>query len=129
MAALPCLMSGRDVIALSETGSGKTLAFVLPLLVFLQYQEATLPGQGPLAIILAPARELVEQTHAVIDKLLKDSRSGRDPMRRVLGVVGGVPLAGQARSLEAGVDVVVATPGRLLDLQLKSLLSFGSSSP
>jgi len=70
MQAIPCIMSGRDVIGNAETGSGKTLAYVLPLLALLQTQPVAQPGMGPLAVILSPARELAEQIYNEIDKFL-----------------------------------------------------------
>ena len=107
---LPDALAGRDVLGRAETGSGKTLAFGLPLLA------RTASGSGrrrpgtPRGLVLVPTRELADQVH---DELL--------PLAAVLGlrllaVYGGVPLGRQARALRGGIDVVVATPGRLLDL-------------
>lgn len=133
MAVIPCLLSGRDVLTVAETGSGKTLSFVLPLLMLLKRQLPTRPGQGPLAIILAPTRELVDQIYTVVSKLIQylvpvslsfvsthflkvdssyvytdNTSKGR---YTAIGVCGGVPVAGQAKVLSQGVDVVVASPG------------------
>jgi superfamily II DNA/RNA helicase len=118
---LPCVMSGRDVIGHAETGSGKTLAFLLPLLQLLTIQPRARAGEGPLALIVAPTRELVEQLYAELQRLLSPPGyflSPTDPLRdvRVLGAVGGIPLAGQIQTLSQGVDVLLATPGRLLHL-------------
>jgi superfamily II DNA/RNA helicase len=104
---LPDALAGRDVLGRAETGSGKTLAFGLALLA----RTATRPGRRqPQGLVLVPTRELADQVH---DELL--------PLAAVLGlrllaVYGGVPLGRQAQQLQRGIDVVVATPGRLLDL-------------
>eukprot|EP01126_Amoeba_proteus_P003618 TRINITY_DN11205_c0_g1_i3.p1 TRINITY_DN11205_c0_g1~~TRINITY_DN11205_c0_g1_i3.p1 ORF type:complete len:419 (-),score=94.36 TRINITY_DN11205_c0_g1_i3:107-1363(-) len=125
MAAIPCLMSGRDVLAVAETGSGKTLSYVLPLALFLKCQLPTLPGQGPLAIMIAPTRELVEQIYGLVNKILskitiEHTITTSCTKFRCLGICGGVPIAGQTKILSQGIDVLVATPGRLLDLISRS---------
>ena len=105
--AMPAILSGKDVLGLAQTGTGKTAAFVLPLL------QRLMKGQrGKLrALIIAPTRELAEQTHAFI--LLLGKQTGL----RSLTVYGGVSAKPQIRGLQAGVDIVVACPGRLLDLK------------
>ncbi|HWD44204.1 MAG TPA: DEAD/DEAH box helicase [Actinomycetota bacterium] len=108
--ALPDALAGRDVLGRAETGSGKTLAFGLPLLVRTATQSGKRRAREPRGLVLVPTRELADQVH---DELL--------PLAAVLGlrllaVYGGVPLHRQAQALRRGVDVVVATPGRLLDL-------------
>lgn len=104
---MPAILSGKDVLGLAQTGTGKTAAFVLPLL------QRLMKGQrGKLrALIIAPTRELAEQTHAFI--LLLGKQTGL----RSLTVYGGVSAKPQIRGLQAGVDIVVACPGRLLDLK------------
>ena len=104
---MPAILSGKDVLGLAQTGTGKTAAFVLPLL------QRLMKGQrGKLrALIIAPTRELAEQTHAFI--LLLGKQTGL----RSLTVYGGVSSKPQIRGLQAGVDIVVACPGRLLDLK------------
>eukprot|EP01130_Rhizamoeba_saxonica_P002027 TRINITY_DN11833_c0_g1_i1.p1 TRINITY_DN11833_c0_g1~~TRINITY_DN11833_c0_g1_i1.p1 ORF type:complete len:484 (+),score=91.84 TRINITY_DN11833_c0_g1_i1:119-1453(+) len=119
MAAIPNILSGRDIIATSQTGSGKTLAFVLPLLILLSKQPP-IHNVGPISIIMAPTRELVEQIYSEIVKFTNfgsfvDTVNTRY-RRKVLGICGGVPISGQIEALKHGVDVVVASPGRLLDL-------------
>ncbi|KAL6059864.1 DEAD/DEAH box helicase [Balamuthia mandrillaris] len=200
MQTLPCAMSGRDVIAIAETGSGKTLAYLLPMLMLLRTLPPTGQGEGPLAVILAPTRELAEQINGEVQRFLPAissvstapppstsaltfsaasspyasfpapfpspyypypssydyynyynpyfpqqqqlqqfnqqssfsspvlSASSSAPFywqqqqhmsaiqRRSCVVTGGVPLAEQIQAMLLGVDVVVATPGRLLDL-------------
>jgi ATP-dependent RNA helicase RhlE len=103
---IPPVLAGRDVLGLAQTGTGKTAAFVLPIL------QRLLPGpRGKLrALIIAPTRELAEQTHTAIGVL------GRRTGIRSLTIYGGVGTQPQIKSLRAGVEIVVACPGRLLDL-------------
>src|SRR4051812_39282353 len=104
--AVPPALAGRDVLATAPTGTGKTAAFMLPLL----HRLLAGPRGGTRALVLSPTRELAEQIEAVAPDL------GRfTDVRRVL-VVGGRPIGPQEKALRAGPDIVVATPGRLLDL-------------
>lgn len=104
---IPAILSGRDVLGLAQTGTGKTAAFVLPIL------DRLIKGpRGILrALILSPTRELAEQTHTAITQL------GRKTGLRSLTVYGGVSAQPQIKGLRSGVDIVVACPGRLLDLK------------
>ncbi len=104
-AAVPPALAGRDVIACAMTGSGKTAAFVLPLLQRL----SSGPRGVTRALVLTPTRELAAQVHASLRDL------GRHAGVRSAEVFGGVGQVPQARALRSGVEVVVATPGRLLD--------------
>jgi superfamily II DNA/RNA helicase len=108
--ALPDALAGRDVLGRAETGSGKTLAFGLPLLVRTATASGRRMARQPRGLVLVPTRELADQVH---DELL--------PLATVLGlrllaVYGGVPLGRQLQQLRRGTDIIVATPGRLLDL-------------
>eukprot|EP00929_Paragymnodinium_shiwhaense_P099859 TRINITY_DN6176_c0_g3_i1.p1 TRINITY_DN6176_c0_g3~~TRINITY_DN6176_c0_g3_i1.p1 ORF type:complete len:383 (+),score=52.91 TRINITY_DN6176_c0_g3_i1:33-1151(+) len=103
-------MSGRDMIGIAQTGSGKTLAYLLPALVHVAAQPPLQPGDGPLALILAPTRELAMQIQ--MDSIRYGSALGI--MQACL--FGGVSRRGQEKELKAGVELVIATPGRLLDL-------------
>ncbi|MGY2127938.1 DEAD/DEAH box helicase [Blastococcus sp. SYSU DS0617] len=105
--AIPPLVEGRDLLGQAATGTGKTAAFSLPVL---QRLEAHRSGRSPIALVLVPTRELAVQVSEALH------RYGKDLGARVLPVYGGAPIVRQLRSLEAGVDVVVATPGRALDL-------------
>ncbi|MFO1412660.1 MAG: DEAD/DEAH box helicase [Burkholderiales bacterium] len=111
--AIPALLAGRDVIGAAQTGTGKTAAFVLPALdLVARMAPATRPSRrtsAPRVLVLAPTRELAQQVaeHAV--------RYGRGMGARVACVYGGVPYPVQNRQLERGIDLLVATPGRLLD--------------
>lgn len=104
---IPAILGKSDVLGLAQTGTGKTAAFVLPILQHLMKgQRGTLR-----ALILAPTRELAEQTHTAIKDL------GRKTGLRSLSIYGGVSARPQIEQLRRGVDIVVACPGRLLDLK------------
>ena len=109
--AIPALLDGRDVVGQAQTGTGKTAAFGLPMLQKIQ------PGKGKVqAVVLAPTRELAIQVAEAIGKL------GQHSQARVLAVYGGQSYQIQVQQLRRGVDVVVGTPGRMLDLIQKKLL-------
>ena len=101
--AIPALMQGRDVVIEAPTGSGKTLAFLIPMIERLPRR-----GAGPKALIVTPTRELALQVEKVLRSLRCDLRS--------TVLYGGVGYATQRLALKSGVDVVVGTPGRILDL-------------
>ncbi|MFC7218089.1 DEAD/DEAH box helicase [Streptomyces polyrhachis] len=107
-ATLPNALAGRDILGRGRTGSGKTLAFGLALLSRLAGQRAE--PRLPLGLVLVPTRELAQQ---VTDALTPYARSVK---LRLTTVVGGMPIGRQARVLRGGVEIVVATPGRLKDL-------------
>ncbi|MCF6522621.1 DEAD/DEAH box helicase [Streptomyces sp. JJ36] len=107
-ATLPNALAGRDVLGRGRTGSGKTLAFGLALLARTAGQRAE-PGR-PLALVLVPTRELAQQVTAALTPYARAVRL------RLTTVVGGMSIGRQARDLQAGSEVVVATPGRLRDL-------------
>ena len=105
----PIAMSGRDSVCVAQTGSGKTLGFVMPALLHVAAQAPLRTGDGPIVLILAPTRELVMQ-------ISKDASTfGRPGGVLNAAVFGGVSRNGQANSLRQGVEICVATPGRLLD--------------
>ena len=106
--AIPMAMAGRDLIATAQTGTGKTAAFVLPALQRLQ-SPATGPGRGPRILILTPTRELANQ--------ITDSIRAYGKFMRVksVAILGGMPYREQLRLLSQPVDIVIATPGRLID--------------
>lgn len=103
--AIPPALAGRDVIGCAQTGTGKTAAFVIPMIERL----ATLPKGQPKALILAPTRELALQTLTTIEKL------GRSQRISATVIVGGADMQAQVRGLRQRPDILVATPGRLLD--------------
>lgn len=108
--ALPVIMSGRDVIGVARTGSGKTLAYLLPIFRQVLDQPPLEEGEGPIALVMAPARELVVQIYHEARKLAK-------PLGlRVTAVYGGAPVADQIGDLKRGSEIVICTPGRMIDL-------------
>jgi ATP-dependent RNA helicase DeaD len=114
--AVPPLLAGRDLVGQAATGTGKTAAFALPLL---QRLPRGARGKDPTALVLAPTRELAVQVAEAIH------RYGEALGARVLAVYGGQPIGRQLRVLERGVDVVVATPGRVLDHLARGSLRLG----
>ena len=106
LASIPDAMAGKDVCCRAPTGSGKTLAFGLPLLA----KTTEAKPCRPTSLILTPTRELAEQIYTVLEPLAWELKL------YVLAVYGGVSYTKQFRALDRGVDVLVACPGRLLDL-------------
>ena len=104
----PMGLSGRDMVAVAETGSGKTLSFLLPAFIHIQAQPAIRYGDGPIALVLAPTRELAKQIES-------ECRKFADRISCTC-LYGGAPKGPQIRDLRKGVEIVIATPGRLIDL-------------
>ncbi|HEU5267146.1 MAG TPA: DEAD/DEAH box helicase [Jatrophihabitans sp.] len=113
--AIPALLAGHDVVGQAATGTGKTAAFALPIL-----HQLSVGTSRPQALVLVPTRELAIQVAEAIH------RYGRELRARVLAVYGGAPIGRQIRALEAGVDVVVATPGRALDHLSRGTVDLGA---
>ncbi|MEI6705302.1 MAG: DEAD/DEAH box helicase, partial [Deltaproteobacteria bacterium] len=106
--SIPLVMAGNDLIATAQTGTGKTACFVLPALERLLVKSA-LPGKGPRILVLTPTRELAAQ-------VMEAARGyGRGIRPRCGTLLGGMPYREQLRLLSAPVDIIVATPGRLVD--------------
>jgi ATP-dependent RNA helicase DeaD len=114
--AIPPLVDGNDLVGQAATGTGKTAAFALPLL---QGLEAGRREDGPAALVLVPTRELAEQVSQAVH------RYGRHLGVRVLPVYGGQPIGRQLQELRRGVDIVVGTPGRVLDHIDRGTLELG----
>ncbi|GAA4946707.1 DEAD/DEAH box helicase [Actinoplanes utahensis] len=114
--AIPPLVAGNDLVGQAATGTGKTAAFALPLL---QTLTPARRDAGPVALVLVPTRELAEQVSQAVH------RYGRDLGVRVLPVYGGQPIGRQLQALSRGVDVVVGTPGRVLDHIERGTLKLG----
>ncbi|TFK29358.1 P-loop containing nucleoside triphosphate hydrolase protein [Coprinopsis marcescibilis] len=108
--AIPAIMSGRDVIGVAKTGSGKTVAFLLPLFRHIKDQRPLEQMEGPMALVMTPTRELAVQIY-------KDCK----PFLKVLGLravcaYGGSPIKDQIAELKKGAEIIVCTPGRMIDL-------------
>src|SRR5471032_1933807 len=115
--AIPFLLQGRDLIGVAQTGTGKTAAFALPILQRLSAHPALATPKRPRALILAPTRELaaqIAQSFGAYGKFLKLSHAV---------VFGGVSASPQIRALQRGVDILIATPGRLQDLERQKHVS------
>uniref|UniRef100_V5GUC6 RNA helicase n=1 Tax=Anoplophora glabripennis TaxID=217634 RepID=V5GUC6_ANOGL len=105
----PIAMSGHDMVGIAQTGSGKTLAYTLPAIVHINNQPQINRGEGPIVLILAPTRELAQQIQQVANDF------GSSSYIRNTCIFGGAPKGPQARDLEKGVEICIATPGRLID--------------
>uniref|UniRef100_A0A674MYR4 RNA helicase n=1 Tax=Takifugu rubripes TaxID=31033 RepID=A0A674MYR4_TAKRU len=105
----PVALSGKDMVGIAQTGSGKTLAYLLPAIVHINHQPYPERGDGPIVLVLAPTRELAQQVQQVAFDYGKCSRI------KSTCVYGGAPKGPQIRDLERGVEICIATPGRLID--------------
>ena len=116
--AIPFALDGRDIMASAQTGSGKTAAFLLPTLQRLT-KRSEKPGKGPRALVLTPTRELAAQVE-------KNALAYAKNMRwfRTVSIVGGASFGYQTRALSKPVDLIVATPGRLMDLMQSGKVDF-----
>jgi len=108
--AIPLAMDGHDILGLAQTGTGKTLAFGLPLIDALMKMQGKRDPKTAKALVLAPTRELVNQIADSLRALTKDMHF------RIAVVVGGQSIGKQIGVLARGTDILVATPGRLMDL-------------
>ncbi|WZZ07541.1 hypothetical protein YC2023_093462 [Brassica napus] len=106
----PMALKGRDLIGIAETGSGKTLSYLLPAIVHVNAQPILAPGDGPIVLVLAPTRELAVQIQQ------EASKFGSSSKIKSTCIYGGVPKGPQVRDLQKGVEIVIATPGRLIDM-------------
>ena len=108
------IMSGRDMMGIAQTGTGKTFAYLLPLLKLYKFT----PTNTPKIVILVPTRELVVQVVAEVEKLTKYMSVA------TLGIFGGVNINTQKKAVYEGIDILVGTPGRVMDLALDSVIRF-----
>ncbi|MBL6593209.1 MAG: DEAD/DEAH box helicase, partial [Candidatus Aquiluna sp.] len=114
---LPDTMAGKDVLGRGKTGSGKTLAFSIPMVARLSARANSTQGAPkPRGLVLAPTRELATQITNTLQPLAKSMNL------RVTTIFGGVPQNKQVRAIREGVEIIVATPGRLEDLMKQGLL-------
>lgn len=116
--AIPPAIEGRDIMATAQTGTGKTAGFLLPIL----HRMLGTPKVGTRAVILSPTRELAEQIADVCRDLAKHT-----PIQSAL-VVGGRPMGPQERALRSGVEIIIATPGRLLDHLNRGIARFDKAT-
>ncbi|MGL2966190.1 DEAD/DEAH box helicase [Flavobacterium sp. XGLA_31] len=114
--SFPVIMSGRDMMGIAQTGTGKTFAYLLPILK----QWKFVATDTPRVVIIVPTRELVVQVAAEVEKLTQYMSV------RVLGVYGGVNINTQKTAVYQGIDVLVGTPGRIMDLALDNVIRFDS---
>lgn len=116
LAAIPVILEGHDLLGIAQTGTGKTAAFSLPILQNLAKHQTKVEPKAPRALILTPTRELAIQIHENIEAYSKHLK-----LRHAV-IFGGVGQNPQVRALQSGVDILVATPGRLLDLHQQKFL-------
>lgn len=112
--SMPVLLSGRDVIGIAQTGTGKTFAYLLPILKQWKFMKSDTPR----VLIIVPTRELVVQIAAEVEKLTQYMSV------RTLGVYGGVNINTQKTAVYQGIDILVGTPGRVMDLALDNVIRF-----
>jgi ATP-dependent RNA helicase RhlE len=117
--AIPAVLAGRDLMAAAQTGTGKTAAFALPVLQRLATEGVPVAANSVRALVLVPTRELAEQVHESFRAY------GQNLPLRTYAVYGGVSINPQMMALRKGIDIVVATPGRLLDLYRQNAIKFG----
>ncbi|XP_006563505.1 ATP-dependent RNA helicase abstrakt [Apis mellifera] len=122
---IPTVLSGRDMIGIAFTGSGKTLVFVLPIIMFCLEQEVAMPfvrNEGPYGLIICPSRELAKQTYDIIRHYTNSLRQAGCPEIRSCLAIGGVPVSESLEVINKGVHIMVATPGRLMDMLDKKMV-------
>nr|KAF6415469.1 DEAD-box helicase 5 [Molossus molossus] len=105
----PVALSGLDMVGVAQTGSGKTLSYLLPAIVHINHQPLLERGDGPICLVLAPTRELAQQVQQVAAEYCRACRL------KSTCIYGGAPKGPQIRDLERGVEICIATPGRLID--------------
>ena len=114
--AFPIIMSGRDAVGIAQTGTGKTFAYLLPIIRLLNYSEQ----RQPRVLILVPTRELVVQVLEEAKKLCKYTSL------RCVGIYGGSNINTQKQQVYDGVDILISTPGRLIDLNISRAVQLSS---
>jgi ATP-dependent RNA helicase RhlE len=112
--AIPLVLEGRDIVASAQTGTGKTCAFALPALQRIEGRRGD--GKGPLALVVTPTRELAQQIDTVVSTIC--TKTGQ----KAVIVMGGTRFDPQVKAIKAGCDMLVATPGRLIDLMERGVV-------
>ncbi|OAQ39650.1 RNA helicase [Pedobacter psychrophilus] len=115
--SIPQILSGQDILAIAQTGTGKTAAFAIPLISMLQSDIRRNPDQNVKAVVMVPTRELALQIEQVFNEL------GKYTDIETISIIGGVDIEPQVEKLRKGVDVLIATPGRIQDLVHKGHLN------
>jgi ATP-dependent RNA helicase RhlE len=118
--AIPSILKGEDVLAIAQTGTGKTAAFAIPVLDILYERKKMMGYDGIKCVVMVPTHELAIQLTEVFEKI------GRYTNIEVLGIYGGVDQQPQIERLQAGVDIIVATPGRVFDLLNQKVIKLRS---
>lgn len=113
----PIALSGQDMVGIAHTGSGKTLGYMLPALIHIKNQQPLEKRDGPIALVLAPTRELAQQIQRVAYPFCKSAEV------RNTCVYGGASKVKQSFELQQGVEILIATPGRLIDLLENNVLN------
>lgn len=108
--AIPSILKGEDVLAIAQTGTGKTAAFAIPVVDLLYHRKQTKPSEGIKCLVMVPTHELAIQITEAFDNIAKHTNI------TTLGIYGGVAQDPQIANLKEGIDIIVATPGRLFDL-------------
>ena len=115
--AIPAVLAGRDVVASAQTGTGKTAAFALPTLQLIADTPASSRKKGPFALVITPTRELAQQIEKVVSAVCEHTG------QRAVIVIGGAKFDRQIKDVKAGCDLLVATPGRLIDLMERKVVN------
>lgn len=118
--AIPSILKGEDVLAIAQTGTGKTAAFAIPIIHMIQAQKTTRKSIGVKCLVMVPTRELAQQIGDVFDKLVQRTKV------KAFAVHGGAEHDHQIKKLQEGIDIVIATPGRMFDLIRNGFLSLES---
>ncbi len=116
--SIPPILKREDVLAIAQTGTGKTAAFAIPVIQMIQQQKKNPRAEGLKCIVMAPTHELVIQITKVFNSLCKDTHV------KATGIYGGVEQESQINKLSEGIDIIVATPGRMFDLHSQGYIHF-----
>jgi ATP-dependent RNA helicase DDX5/DBP2 len=128
MQGWPVAMSGRSLVGIAQTGSGKTLAYILPAIVHINAQPPAQPGEGPIALVLVPTRELCTQISQEAEKFSKAVADVGGVPTKIACAFGGVKKSEQLWAIRDSLDILVAAPGRLIDFLASSQLTLMRTS-
>ena len=123
MQGWPIALSGRSLVGIAQTGSGKTLAYILPAIVHINAQPPAKPGEGPIALVLVPTRELCTQIAQEAEKFSKAIADVGGAPTKIACAFGGVKKSEQLWAIQDSLDILIAAPGRLIDFLASSQLS------